>query len=113
MADPLVGILGQEAPGPATSVDLYTVPADRRAVCSTLVICETASNLGTIRIHARPGGEAESTSNAIAYGVEIEPNSMVSLTMGITLAESDVVSVRSDVGAVTFTLFGEETDVPE
>lgn len=112
MASPKVGILGQAAPGAATSNDIYTVPAGRRAVISSIVIAETGGGGPAVRVHARIGGAAAAVGNALLWNVLFSPNTHTGITEGWTLAATDILTVRSDLGGVTFTVFGEETEVP-
>lgn len=112
MAAPIVGILGQAAPAADTLTTLYTVPAARQAVVSTLVVAETGGAATTIRIHICKNAAAGGTANAIAYDLALSANTHYGFTEGLTLAANDIVRVQSASGSVTFTLFGEETDVP-
>lgn len=113
MTAPIAGILGQAAPGAATNGDLIpAVTAGRRQVISTIVAAETGGAATAIRIFARKAGAAAAVGNAIAYDVAVAANSTTTFTIGAALAATDVVTVRSTSGAVTFTAFGEETDVP-
>lgn len=113
MAAPVLGILGQAAPAAAANGDVIAaVAANRRQVVSSLVIANTGAAATTFRVFARKAGAAAAVGNAIAYDVNIDANSVISLTLGICLAATDVLTVRSAAGGVTFTAFGEETDVP-
>lgn len=100
-------ILGQVYPAAATPTTLYTVPAATSAVISTLSI----ANLGvstTYRVAARKAGAALASQHYQAYDVPLAANNSVMLTVGYTLAATDVVTVQSASGAVAFSLFGAE-----
>jgi hypothetical protein len=112
MAVPVLGILGQQAPAAATNADVYTVPGSRRSVLSTVFVANTSGSATTYRIYLRKAGAAAAVSNAIAYDVNLGANATDAWTVGITLAAADVVTVQSAGGAVSFTVCGEETDVP-
>lgn len=112
MAAPVLGILGQSKPAAATPANIYTVPSARRAISSTLVACETGGAATTIRVWARIAGATAAVGNAVAYDVAIDPNQHVGITEGMTFAATDVITVQSASGSVTFTLFGQEEDVP-
>lgn len=112
MAADLIAILGQAAPAAATNGDAYTVPASRVAVLASIVVCNTNAAATTYRIHARINGAAAAVGNALFYDVAIPPNSTDVHVFGGTLGDTDVITVRSAAGGVTFTVFGEETDVP-
>lgn len=100
-------ILGQAAP--ATSSDVITVGSGKSQIVSTLVVANTTSSAATVRIHARVGGAAAATSNALVYDAYILGNSTSTFTLGITLAATDVLTVVSGTsGALTVTAFGNE-----
>jgi len=109
---PKIGVLGQAAPAAGATVVAYTVPANRRAVVSTISIAETGGNSGTYRVHVGVNGAAAAVGNAIAYDIPYSAKQATFLTIGATLGPGDVLYVESSAGAVTFTAFGEETDVP-
>lgn len=111
MAADLIGILGQNAPGAATNADAYTVPASRVTVLSSIVVCNTGAAT-TYRVHARINGAAAAVGNALFYDVAIPANSTDIHVFGLTLGDTDVITTRSASGGVTFTVSGEETDVP-
>ena len=100
-------VLGQAAPSATTATTLYTAPASTSAVASTLSI----ANLGvstTYRIAVRPAGAALEAKHYLAYDVAINANDAVMLTLGITLATTDVVTVYAGTANLSFSLFGSE-----
>lgn len=102
-------VLGQSAPSGTTSVDLYTVGSGKTAVISTLSISNVTGASTTARVYVRVGGAAASISNAIVYDANIAANSVTAMTLGMTLAASDVISIQSGAGsALTFMAFGQE-----
>jgi hypothetical protein len=101
-------VLGQSTPSAATDTTLYTVPALTQAVCSTLSICNTTGAAITYRVAVRPAGETINTKHYIAFDASVAPNDAVLLTLGITLAATDVVTVRAGATGVAFSLFGAE-----
>lgn len=102
-------ILGQVEPSGTSSVDLYAVPANTEAIVSTLVVTNTVSSQQSFRIFVREAGATAGTDNAIAYDTTIAANSQVAFTLGLTISETDIISVRSETGsALTFQAFGSE-----
>jgi hypothetical protein len=101
-------ILGQSIPAAITATDLYTVPAATSAVCSTLAVCNQGVNSTTIRVAVRPAGAALATSQYIVYDVVVSPNDSLFLTLGVSLAATDVVTVYVGTATVSFSLFGSE-----
>lgn len=101
-------ILGQSNPSQNTSTTLYTVPAATSAVCSTLVICNQAATAATFRVAVRPAGETLAAKHYLAYDVGIGANDSTTLTIGMSLATTDVVTVYASSSTLSFNLFGSE-----
>jgi hypothetical protein len=101
-------VLGQSAPSAATNTDLYTVPSSTSAVCSTLVICNSGSNAATFRVAIRPAGATLATQHYIIYNNGLATQESMFLTIGISLAATDVVTVYASSADLSFSLFGTE-----
>jgi hypothetical protein len=100
-------VLGQSNPSAATLTTLYTVPSSTSAIVSTLSVC----NLGvsaTFRIAVRPSGASISNQHYLVYDTTLNANDSFYLTLGLSLASTDVVSVYSSTNTVAFSLFGVE-----
>lgn len=100
-------VLGQSNPAATTATTLYTVPAATSAVCSTLSV----ANLGvstTFRIAIRPAGATLANQHYIVYDSAINAGSAVYLTLGVSLATTDVVTVYAGTANLAFSLFGSE-----
>lgn len=100
-------VLGQSYPAATTPTDLYTVPALTSAVCSTLAICNQGTSTN-YRVAIRPAGAGLSSQQYIVYDNYVNQYDSVFLTLGVTLATTDVVTVYSGGGNVSFSLFGSE-----
>ena len=102
-------VLGQAAPADTNNATLYTVPSSTSAVASTIAIANVTASAATCRIFIRIAGAAAAVGNALLYDASIPANSTTSLTLGVTLATTDVISVRTGTSnALTFTAFGSE-----
>jgi len=102
-------VLGQVAPADTSNADLYTVPGSISTVVSTLLVSNTTGIDATCRIFVRVSGAAAATSNAIIYDGTVAGNDFQAITVGITLAATDVISVQSGTGnSLTFQAFGSE-----
>ena len=101
-------VLGQEAVAATTATTLYTVPADTEAVVSSIVAANRSSSATTIRIAIRPAGAALANEHYIAYDLPLEGNATEAFKLGITLAETDVVTVYAAAATVSFSAFGSE-----
>jgi hypothetical protein len=100
-------VLAQLNPSATTATTLYTVPSATSTVCSTLVV----ANLGTstsFRIAVRPAGASLASQHYIAYDNSIAQNSSVFLTIGLSLATTDVITVYAGTADLAFNLYGTE-----
>lgn len=99
-------VLGQSNPSGAILTTLYTVPSSTQTVCSTLSICNLANTATTYRAAVRPSGASISNQHYLIYDGPLSANDSILLTLGLTLAETDVLSIYSASGNVAFSLFG-------
>jgi hypothetical protein len=100
-------VLGQSNPAATTNTTLYTVPSATSAVVSTLSV----ANLGvstTFRVAVRPSGATLANQHYIVYDSTINAGSSVYLTLGVSLATTDVVTVYAGTATLAFSLFGSE-----
>ncbi len=108
MANTTYKVLGQVAPAATTDTDLYTVPAATSAVISTLVIANLDATAATYRVAVRPAGETLADKHYIAYDISVGASDSTTLTLGLTLAATDVITVRSSTTTLAFNLSGTE-----
>lgn len=101
-------VLGQSAPSATTLTSLYTVPSSTAAVVSTIAICNQATSAGTFRVAIRPAGASIAASHYIAYDSAVAANDTVFLTLGVSLATTDVISVYASSASMSFSAFGSE-----
>ena len=101
-------VLGQSAPAATTNTNLYTVPADTSAVVSTLVIANRVGTDATFRIAIRPAGATIANEHYIAYNVLVGSADSTTLTLGITLAATDIITVYASTANLSFNVFGSE-----
>lgn len=101
-------VLGQSNPSATTATTLYTVPAATATVVSTVSICNQASTAGTFRVAVRPAGATLAASHYLAYDTPIAANDTIALTLGLTLATTDVVTVYASSATMSFAAFGSE-----
>jgi len=101
-------VLGQSAPSATTATTLYTVPSATSAVISTLVVANRAATSATYRISVRPGGASQANQHYLAFDVTLQASDSTTMTLGITLAATDVVTVYASTANLSFNLFGSE-----
>lgn len=101
-------VLGQSNPAATTLTTLYTVPSATEAVVSTIAVCNQAGTSATYRIAVRPNGASISAEHYIVYGATVAASDSVLLTLGVTLGDTDVISVYASSATVSFAAFGSE-----
>lgn len=101
-------VLGQSSPSATTATTLYTVPASTSAVTSTLTICNRGASTGTYRVAIRPAGASLANQHYIVYDNTIATKDTIFLTIGASLAATDVVTIYASSGDFSFSLFGSE-----
>lgn len=107
MADTLK-TLAQSKPSATTLTDAYTVPAATSAVISTVTICNQSATATSYRLSVAVAGLADTAKQYIAYDVAIAGNTTHTLTLGISLAATDVFRVYNTLATCSFNVFGVE-----
>ena len=101
-------VLGQSNPSATTATTLYTVPASKEAVVSSISICNLASASATYRIAIRPAGATLANTHYLAYDVTVGAADTTIITVGITLATTDVITVYASTANLVFHAYGDE-----
>jgi hypothetical protein len=101
-------VLGQSAPAATTQADLYTVPAATEAIVSTITVANRGASAGTYRVYVRPAGASVANQHYLIYDASLSAESTDTMTLGITLAATDVVSVFASTADFSFNAFGTE-----
>lgn len=101
-------VLGQSNPTANTATTLYTVPSATDTVVSTLTVCNQAATAATYRIAVRPGGATLTASHYVAYDVSLPANTTDTLTLGLTLDATDVITVYASTATMSFHAYGSE-----
>jgi hypothetical protein len=101
-------VLGQSNPAATTATTLYTVPAATQAIVSTITVCNQTATAGTYRIAVRVAGAALAANQYLAYDVSLPGNATDTLTLGVTLGATDVVTIYASAATFSFNAFGSE-----
>ena len=101
-------VLGQSNPAATTATSLYTVPASTSTVVSSISVCNLASSSATYRIAVRPAGASLANQHYLAYDVTVGASDTTIITVGLTLATTDVITVYSSTANLSFAAFGSE-----
>jgi hypothetical protein len=103
---PTYKVLAQSAPSATTATTLYT--ATNATIVSSLNVANTGGAADTIRIAVRPAGATLANLHYLVYGVQVPSGAILTFTGGITLANTDVITVYSTTGTSSFSAFGSE-----
>ena len=101
-------VLGQSNPSATTATTLYTVPASTSTVVSTITVANLAGTAATYRISVRPAGAAQTNAMYLAYDVTVGALDTTTITLGVTLATTDVITVYASTANLAFQAFGSE-----
>lgn len=101
-------VLAQSAPSATTNTDIYTVPASTQTVVSTIVVANRAGTAATYRIAVRLNGATLANQHYIAYDVTVGASDSTTITIGITLDPSEVITVYASTANLSFNIFGAE-----
>ena len=103
-----VKVLAQVKPAATTLTAAYTVPANKSATVSSLVVCNTAASVSYFRVSVCVAGAADDLKQYLYYDLPIDSNDTFIATIGLTLAATDVIKVRSSDGNLAFNFSGIE-----
>jgi tetrahydromethanopterin S-methyltransferase subunit C len=101
-------VLGQVNPSAGTATTAYTVPAGTQTVISTISVCNLGAAPTSYRIAVRPDAETLANKHYITYDAGIAPQETQTLTLGITVDATDVITVYAGTATMAFNLFGSE-----
>ena len=104
-------VLGQSNPSATTLTTLYTVPASKEAVVSTISVANLTATAATFRIAVRPAGASIANQHYIGYDITVGASDSTLITVGLTLATTDVISVYASTANLAFAAFGDEASV--
>lgn len=108
MATTTYSVLGQVEPPASTATTLATVTAGKMLVVSSITVCNTNASAVTYRISVRPAGAVQTTAMYICYDIALPAKTTDTITVGLTLAATDVVTVWASATLVAFNMYGSE-----
>jgi len=103
-----IKVLGQVNPAATTATTLYTVPSAVATIVSTISVCNQANTAATFRIAVRPAGATLAAQHYIVYGATVAASDSTMITVGLTLATTDVVTVYASSATLSFNAYGSE-----
>jgi hypothetical protein len=75
---------------------------------STISVCNQTGSAVTYRLSVRPAGATLEAKHFLVYGATVAASDSVLLTLGITLAATDVITVYGSSANMSFSAFGSE-----
>lgn len=100
-------ILGQVvANGSIQSLCGNGTPSAGSQVISTIIVCNRTNANKTFRVAVRPNGTTLASQHYLAYDSSVPANDTIIMTLGITLASTEVVEVLGSDSNVSFSAFG-------
>jgi hypothetical protein len=101
--------LGQVDLTTTSLTDLVTVGAGKEVIISTIVIANRNAAADSFRIAIRTDGDAISNKHYVAYDVPVAANDSTTLTLGISMVATDVLSVKATTAdRLSINVFGAE-----
>lgn len=101
-------VLAQAAPSATTNTDVYTVGSGKSTIVSTISICNRGNSSAAFRIAVRPAGATLANQHYLVYNAPVAGFDTTNLTLGVTLAATDVVTVYGSSADLSVSLFGSE-----
>ena len=91
---------------------LLTVGAGKEVIISTIVIANRNAAADSFRIAIQTEGDSIANKHYIAYDVPVAANDSTTLTLGITMSATDVLSVKAATAdRLSINVFGAEITV--
>ena len=101
-------VLAQSNPAATTNTDIYTVPSATETVISSIIIANQSASDDTYDIAVRPNNASLSAEHYLAKGVTVGAADSTTLTLGLTMDATDVLTVQAGGTALSFNVFGSE-----
>ncbi len=108
MADSLK-VLGQLDPAATTTTVLYTVPDKTQTTVSSVVAANRTGSAITFRLSVHVAGATADDKQYLYYDKSVAANDSLTIVIGITLNQTDVIKVYTSAVDMSFNIFGCET----
>jgi len=103
-------VLGQSNPTGNSNTTLYGTPYYTSTVVSTLNVCNYGSGTATFDIAFQKYGSNLIGQHYFSYRTPIASKESIGISAGITLDQTDLVTVSANTSNVSFSLFGTENN---
>ena len=108
MADTLK-VLGQVDPSATTTTSLYTDPDKTMTTISSIVAANRTGSAITFRLSVHVAGAGADDKQYLYYDKSVAANDSLTIVIGITLNQTDVLKVYTSAVDMSFNVFGCET----
>ena len=108
MAD-VLKVLGQVATAATTVTTLYTVPSETVTTISSIVAANRTGSAITFRLSVHVAGASADDKQYLYYDKSVAANDSLTIVIGITLNQTDVLKVYASAVDMSFNVFGVET----
>ena len=100
------GVIAQSDPAAATDTLIYTVPAGKRAIVSSINVANRSAAGVDARLWIRPLGVATSDEQYLYFDKDVPANDFVLWKGGMTLIATDEIFGRAVTQELAFTING-------
>lgn len=97
-------VLGQT--GDASTETNLVGDQNAETIISTIVVCNREAAENTFDLRIVPSGETAGDEHYISKATPVPANDSIFLTLGITLADGDVIKATASDSNVSFSAFG-------
>ena len=105
----IIKVLGQADTAATTVTTLYTVPDLTQTTISSFVACNRTGSAITFRLSVHVVGASADDKQYLFYDKSVAANDTLTVVIGITLGQADVLKVYASAVDMSFNLFGVET----
>ena len=101
-------VLGQSNPTANVLTTVYTVPVNTQAVISTVAVCNLSNVATTFSLAVAVANAAISNRQYVNFQTALPGNDTLTLTLGMTLGNTDVIAANCQSSTVAINVFGSE-----
>jgi len=105
----IIKVLGQADTAATTVTTLYTVPNLTQTTISSFVACNRTGSAITFRLSVHVIGASADDKQYLFYDKSVAANDTLTVVIGMTLGQTDVLKVYASAVDMSFNLFGVET----
>jgi len=105
----IIKVLGQVDTAATTVTTLYTVPNLTQTTISSFVACNRTGSAITFRLSVHVAGASADDKQYLFYDKSVAATDTLTVVIGMTFGQTDVLKVYASAVDMSFNLFGVET----